>query len=134
MGGKMTDNNLQIEISDLTELDRLELEESLGQKLKIESEATSVGHLGEPGLLKAIIEVSQFAMPVIGSCLAIFLARGGNTTRYKDKLVIKNKKGSISRTVKFSSAKHDAISAEVMKQINDFGQEIEHEENGDSEN
>ena len=55
-------------------------------------------------------------------------------TRYKDKLVIKNKRGSISRTVKFSSAKHDAISAEVMKQINDFGQQIDHEENGDSEN
>jgi len=48
----MTDNNLQIEISDLTELDRLELEEALGQKLKIESQATSAGHLGEPGLLK----------------------------------------------------------------------------------
>jgi hypothetical protein len=130
----MAKNDLQLEISDLTELDKLELEEALGQKLNVEAQVTSAGHLGEPGLLKAIIEVSQVAVPVIGSCLAIFLARGGNITRYQDKLVIKNKKGSIARTVKFTSSKHDAISAEVIKQINDFGQQMNHEEKGDAEN
>jgi hypothetical protein len=116
----MTTDDLQIEISDMTELDRLELQESLGDKLRSEPQATSPGHLGEPGLLKAIVEISLVAIPILGTSLGIFLARKENKLRYEDKIVIKSTKWTMSRKIKLSASKHDEISAEVIKQINDF--------------
>jgi hypothetical protein len=40
--------------------------------------------------------------------------------RYEDKIVIKSTKWTMSRKIKLSASKHDEISAEVIKQINDF--------------
>lgn len=122
----MTDD-LRIEVSGLTELERLELEEIIGEKLAVVPQSTPAGHLGEPGTLTAIVQISQVAIPTIGTCLAIFLAKGRDKVRIKDNIDVTTKNGSFRRKLNIVADKEDAVKADVIRQLGEAAMSIRRE-------
>ncbi len=117
----MDHDNIQIGISGLTELDRLELEKIVGpDHVDVSAPRTAKGHLGEPGSMTAIITIGLAALEVVGGVLALWLAKERRKSVLKDEIEIKTSKGTIRRKLTITAESSDAIKAEVVKQLNDM--------------
>jgi hypothetical protein len=116
-GAFMDSNDLRVTLENLTELDRLELEELLGDAIVTIPQSTPSGHLGEPGTLAAVIELSKFAIPTIGACLGIFLAKGRHREGLVDKIEVSNSHGTFRRRLEISTSTAEAVKADVIKEL-----------------
>jgi hypothetical protein len=123
-------NDLHVTLSDLTELDRLELEELLGEKVETTPRPAPRGHLGEPGTWTVIIELSKVAIPTIGTCLAIFLGKGRHRVDVADNIEVSNSKGTFRRKLQISIDDEQAVKANVIKELDQAAHEFVREIHG----
>jgi hypothetical protein len=119
----MAQDDIQVTLSGLTELERLDLEQTVGKEfIQVVPHPTPSGQIGEPGTLDAIIRISEIAIPIIGTNLAIWLSAKRSGRRFKDKIVIETPRGNFRREVSITSTDQEAAKPELVEHLTKFAE------------
>jgi hypothetical protein len=125
-------DDLYVSLPNLTELDKLELEETLGGPVVVKPEATPSGHFGEPGTVIALISLAKYAIPSIAACLSVYLVKGRHRERVVDETFIANASGTFHRKLSISTASEEAVKADVIRELTKASQSLGQKPNEDA--